>query len=234
MNTISSFSIKLGSREYPPLLSYIPNPPKVFYCKGQIDDEIFKNCLAVVGSRRMSSYGKRVIKYLFSTFSKNITIVSGFMRGVDAEAHNQAINFGLKTIAVLPCGVDYVHPEYQIDLYKKIILKGGVIFSEYCGNLKPDIWMYPRRNRIVAGLSKAVLVVESSLNSGSLITANLAKSFNRPVFVIPGSIFSETSKGNMKISNEFAISVGSSSYINEFMNLKSSNNIKSRQIYLNL
>ena len=217
--------INLLSEMYPELLCKVPKPPNCLYCKGNLDRKIFSNCLAVVGSRRMSAYGKKVIEHLFSTLSKDITIVSGFMSGVDAEAHFQAMRFGLKTIAVMPCGIDYIHPENQSDLYYKIISSEGLILSEYEGDFRPKVWTYPRRNRIVAGLSKAVLVIEASANSGSLITANFAKSYGRNVFVVPGSIFSDLSKGKMQIGNEFAKSIDSGLYINKFMGLKSLSNI---------
>ena len=210
--------INLDNTKYPPLLREIPNPPKCLYYKGSLDERIFDKCLAVVGSRHMTGYGKKVIEYLFKTLSKDITIVSGFMSGVDVEAHEQALRFGLKTIAVMPCGIDHVYPRNQLNLYCKIISSGGLILSEYCGDLNPEIWMYPRRNRIVAGISKATLVIEASCDSGSVMTANIANSFGRRVFAVPGSIFSALSKGKVQMCNEYAKSVDSSFSINKYMN----------------
>jgi len=201
---------------YPEMLAEVPSPPQKIYFKGNYCSEIFQNCLAVVGSRKMSVYGVRVIEKFFSVLHKDISIVSGFMSGVDAEAHRRAIKLGLRTIAVMPCGIDYIHPENQTDLYEEILNNDGLILSEFEGDFKPKFWTYPKRNRIVAGLSRAVLVVEASKNSGSLITARMANSYGRRVFVVPGSIFSNLSEGKTQISNEFAINIDSGFSINEF------------------
>lgn len=204
--------------KYPKMLRQIPSPPKKLYYKGNYNENIFENCLAVVGSRKMSPYGERVLEKIFLTLSPEITIVSGFMHGVDAEAHRKALKFGLITIAVMPCGVDLVHPNDQRKLYEEIISK-GLVLSEYEGCFEPKIWTYPRRNRVVAGLSKAVLVIEAAIESGSLITARIAHSFGRDVFVVPGSIFSELNSGKVQISNEFAKTIDSGFYINKYFNL---------------
>ena len=216
--------MNITSRLYPKMLKDTPHPPRTLYFKGNFYPEIFDHCVAVVGSRKMSFYGQKVIEKIFSVLSKKITIVSGFMTGVDAEAHSQALRFGLKTIAVMPCGINRVHPEGQEDLYKKI-LKENLIMSEYDGNFEPKIWTYPRRNRIVAGISSVVLVIEASENSGSLITARLANSYGRKVCVIPGSIFSNLSSGKIQISNEFAYSIDSGCYINEYLGLENYNEV---------
>ncbi|HPD73829.1 MAG TPA: DNA-processing protein DprA [bacterium] len=209
---------------YPKMLLQIPSPPKKLYFKGNYSEKIFENSLAVVGSRKMSPYGERALEKIFSTLSPEITIVSGFMHGVDAEAHRKALKFGLNTIAVMPCGVDLVHPGDQKNLYEEIVSKGLVI-SEYDGYFEPKVWTYPRRNRVVAGLSRAVLVIEAALNSGSLITARMAHSFGREVFVVPGSIFSDLNSGKVQISNEFAKTIDSGSYINKYFNLNCTGNM---------
>jgi len=212
--------VNISDFSYPKLLKEIPSPPKKIYFKGNYCPEIFRNCLAVVGSRRMSIYGVKVIEKIFSVLSREISVVSGFMSGVDAESHKQAIRFGLKTIAVMPCGIDYIHPESQADLYENILKNKGLILSEFPGNFKPKTWTYPKRNRIVAGLSRAVLVIEASEKSGSLITARMANCYGREVFVVPGSIFSNLSKGKIQISNEFATNIDSGFYINSFFGFK--------------
>jgi len=217
--------IKFSESIYPKLLKNIPNPPSNLYFKGNFCEEIFENCVAIVGSRNMSFYGKKVVEKFLSVFSKNITIVSGFMMGVDAESHRQAIKFGLKTIAVMPCGVDYIHPEDQVGLYNDILSNNGMVISEYKGDFKPRIWTYPRRNRIVAGLSKAVIVVEAAKNSGSLITARIANSYGKEVFAVPGNIFSNLSLGKVQILNEFAKAIDSGFYINKKLGLKSNQDI---------
>lgn len=207
--------VLLKDKEYPDLLKKIgSDSPKKLYYKGKWDTEIFKNCLAVVGSRQMTFYGKNVVtKIVSEVASAGITIVSGFMYGVDAQAHKTALDVGARTIAVMPCGIDIIHPEYQEDLYKKIVNNQGLIISEFEGNFLPSTWTYPRRNRIIAGLSKAVLVIEAGLKSGSLITANYAKKYNREIFAIPGQIFSENSKGTLQLIKQGATIVTSAEEI---------------------
>jgi len=119
-------------------------------------------------------------------------------------AHQTAVKVGGRTIAVMPCGIDRISPEDQEDLYNEIIENDGMIISEYEGDMAPALWTYPRRNRIVAGLSKAVLVIEAGEKSGSLITANLAKKFKRKVFAIPGPITSSVSVGTNMLIKEGA------------------------------
>lgn len=190
-------TIAIDNDKYSDLLKQIgKQAPKQLYCKGNAD--LFKSdCLAVVGSRRMTIYGRQITEKLVGQISANgITIVSGFMYGVDATAHKTAVESGgSKTIAVMPCGIDRVHPEYQVKLYNDILESGGLIISEYEGDAQPGYWTYPARNRIVAGLSKAVLVIEAGEKSGSLITANLAIKFNRKLFAVPGFITSVNSFG---------------------------------------
>jgi len=161
------------------------------------DNSIFNNCLSVIGSRRLTSYGKQALEQLVSQIAASgITIVSGFMSGGDAVAHRSALQVGGRTIAVMPCGIDRIHPQDQEELYHDILENNGLIISEYEGEMQPTLWTYPRRNRIVAGLSKALLIVEAGEKSGCLITANYAKKFKRKIFVVPGPITSSVSKGS--------------------------------------
>src|SRR3989338_2878201 len=202
---------------YPALLREIPDAPARLYYKGTWTEELFTDCLAVVGSRHMTSYGRRATEQIVGEVaSAGVTIVSGFMYGVDATAHKAAVDAGGKTIAVMPCGIERIHPEYQKDLYEKIIETGGIILSEWDGDSMPQLWTYPKRNRIVAGLAKATLVVEAGLESGSLITADLAKKFGRKLFAVPGPITSEVSKGTGKLMQEGASLVQSANDILEF------------------
>ena len=204
MNVVNS-----EDKKYPALLKKIgKDAPKQLYWKGNYSEEILKNCLAVVGSRHLTSYGKQVIEKLVTEIAASgITIVSGFMYGGDATAHKAALRAGGRTIAVMPCGIDLVHPEYQQDLYAEILNEQGLVISEYEGAMQPSNWTYPRRNRIVAGLSRAVLVVEAGLKSGSLITANFAKKFGRKIFAVPGPITSEVSQGTNQLIKEGATAV---------------------------
>jgi DNA processing protein len=150
----------------------------------------------------LTSYGKEAAEQLVSQIASprpagqaGITIVSGFMYGGDAAAHQAAIKVGGRTIAVMPCGIDLIHPEHQKELYQEILNNKGLIISEYKGEMKPALWSYPQRNRIVAGLSQAVLVLEAGEKSGTLITANYAKKFKRKIFALPGPITGSVSKG---------------------------------------
>ena len=136
--------------------------------------------------------------------ASGITIVSGFMYGGDAIAHEAAVKAGGRTIAVMPCGINKIHPEYQEDLYNEILENNGLIISEYEGDMGPVLWTYPQRNRIIAGLSKALLVVEAGEKSGCLITANYAKKFNRKIFAVPGPISGSVSVGTNKLIKEGA------------------------------
>ncbi len=197
--------IAIEDKEYPVFLKKINDPPKKLFYKGEWDAKIFENCLAVVGSRRMTTHGKRAAELLAGEVAaRGITIVSGFMYGVDATAHRAALNANGRTIAVMPCGIDLIHPEYQEELYNDILENNGLIVSEYEGDFQPTLWTYPRRNRIVAGLSKAVLVIEAGIKSGSLITANWAKKFERKIFAVPGPIFSSVSKGTNQLIKDGA------------------------------
>jgi len=216
--------ITLQDKKYPRLLKEIKDPPKKLYYKGNWDSEIFENCLAVVGSRQMTSYGRRVVQDIVSQLAAaGLTIVSGFMYGIDAASHKACLRAGGRTIAVMPCGIDLIHPEDQKDLYLEILNNKGLVISEYEGGFLPGLWTYPQRNRIVAGLSKAALIVEAGLKSGSLITANFAKQFGRKVFAIPGPITSETSKGTLQLLKEGAILVTSAQDILEYYPLRKRN-----------
>jgi len=198
--------ITLRDKNYPALLRKIgKDAPEKIYYKGEWNNEIFENCLAVVGSRRLTSYGRKMTEQLVTEIAASgVTIVSGFMYGGDEAAHRAAAEAGGRTIAVMPCGIDMIHPEYQEELYKKILENKGLIISEFEGSFPPANWTYPRRNRIVAGLSKAVLIVEAGLNSGTLITAEYAKKFGRKIFAVPGPLTSEVSKGTAQLIKEGA------------------------------
>ena len=211
--------VKIGSSMYPELLKGIPSPPEKIYYKGGWDASIFENCLAVVGSRRMTAYGKQITTKLVSEISNaGVTIVSGFMYGIDATAHKAAVDVGGKTIAVMPCGIDMIHPQYQESLYNEILENNGLVISEFEGSFPPAIWTYPKRNRIVAGLSKATMVVEAGKKSGSLITANFAKSYKRKLFVVPGPLTSINSEGVLQLIREGAGIVTSTKDILETYN----------------
>jgi DNA processing protein len=178
---------------------------KKLYYKGNWDEKIFEDCLSVVGSRRLTSYGRRATEQIVTECAAaGITIVSGFMYGGDEAAHSACVKAGGRTIAVMPCGVDVIFPENQKELYNKILENNGLIISEYEPGFKPTIYSFVQRDRIVAGLCKAVLVTEASLGSGSLITAKYAKQMNKKIFALPGQIFSSVSQGTNKLIKEGA------------------------------
>ena len=207
----------MESTEYPALLRKLKDPPKQLYIKGNYCPEIFEKCLAVVGSRKMTDYGKQVTQFLIPQIvGWGITVVSGFMYGIDAEAHRSALSVGGKTIAVMPCGIDLVCPDFQQELYDSILDNDGLIISEYPGDVEPKMWTFPRRNRIVAGLSQATLVIEAGEKSGSLITADIAKKLGRAVFTVPGSIINPSLKGNWQLITDGATETLSGCEIRHF------------------
>ena len=187
--------ITINDDIYPECLKEISDPPEKLYYKGNLELLKSKRMIAVVGTRNPSSYGKLCCEYMIKKMSKaNITIVSGFAKGIDSIAHKTSLLTGTKTIAVIASGLDIVYPASNLSLYKEIEEK-GLILTEYEAGTKPFKGNFPQRNRIIAALSKGVIVVESKDRGGSLITADLALEYNRDVYAIPGDIFSEYSKG---------------------------------------
>ena len=180
---------------YPQCLKEISNPPLKLYYKGNLDLLKDERLIAVVGTRNPSSYGKLCCEYMVKKMSRaNITIVSGFAKGIDSIAHKTSLLTDGKTIAVIASGLDIVYPASNLSLYREIEEK-GLILSEYEAGVKPFKSNFPQRNRIIAGLSRGTIVVESKDRGGSLITADLALEFNRDVYAVPGDVFSEYSKG---------------------------------------
>ncbi len=211
--------IKISDKNYPKPLRDLSDPPKILYSVGDLQSINFKKCLAVVGSRRMTQYGRSVVDRFIPDFvSADVTIVSGFMYGIDTQAHKVTIDNGGRTIAVFACGVDICYPPENEKLYDRIISSGGVLVSEYPLGTKPQLWTFPRRNRIVAALSLlGTFVVEAAENSGSLVTAKLAKKLKRTVYTIPGPITSTSSAGtNYILKNKKAKFIVNSSDIVAF------------------
>ena len=187
--------ITINDDVYPECLKEISNPPLKLYYKGNLDLLKEERLIAVVGTRNPSSYGKLCCEYMVKKMSRaNITIVSGFAKGIDSIAHKTSLLTDGKTIAVIASGLDIVYPASNLSLYREIEEK-GLILSEYEAGVKPFKSNFPQRNRIIAGLSKGTIVVESKDRGGSLITADLALEFNRDVYAVPGDVFSEYSKG---------------------------------------
>ena len=187
--------ITIDDDMYPESLKEISNPPLKLYYKGNLDLLKEERLIAVVGTRNPSSYGKLCCEYMVKKMSRaNITIVSGFAKGIDSIAHKTSLLTDGKTIAVIASGLDIVYPASNLSLYREIEEK-GLILSEYEAGVKPFKSNFPQRNRIIAGLSRGTIVVESKDRGGSLITADLALEFNRDVYAVPGDVFSEYSKG---------------------------------------
>lgn len=178
-----------------PRLSDLSSPPKDLFLSGSSDNTLFENCVAIVGSRRMTSYGKQVIEQIIPplVLAKK-TIISGFMYGVDQYAHKICIENGGKTIAVLGWGIAVALEDSDRQLADNIVTHGGALVSEW-ESQKAALWTFPARNRIVAALAKEVIVIEAAYKSGSLITAQIAKKLNRTLWAVPGPITSSTSRG---------------------------------------
>lgn len=199
--------ITLGTK-YPKDLLDIPRAPFLFYTKGDRSLLFDPKKIAVVGTRKMTSYGETVTESFTSALVQNgCTIVSGLAMGVDGVAHRTALNCGGRTIAVLGSGVDVCTPMENFTLYKNIITHGGLIISESVPGTYPVKGSFPSRNRIIAGLSNAVLVPEGAVDSGSLITANYAFDFLRKVYAIPGPITSRVSHGPYELVKKGALFV---------------------------
>ncbi|MDX2108486.1 MAG: DNA-processing protein DprA [Candidatus Melainabacteria bacterium] len=186
---------------YPYLLRDIADAPLVLYMKGKLTPRDFAHCVAIVGTRTPTSYGQKHAKEISKNLSlQGATIVSGMALGVDSYAHWGAIENNAKTIAVLGCGIDICYPSSNKNLYKKLAEEGsGAVISEFYPGTKPEKWMFPARNRIVSGLSQATIVIEAGLNSGALITCELAFEQNRHTFALPGRIDNDMSRGCHKL-----------------------------------
>ncbi len=197
---MSQGEVEISDDRYPDSLKAVVSPPKVLYYQGEWDPRLFGTTLAVVGSRQMSVYGKRCVDLLVGEVAQyGVTIISGFMYGVDAAAHRRCLEVGGRTIAVLPCGLEYSYTGDERSLYQEILEKGGLVVSEYKEAISPQRWVYPKRNRIVAGLGVATLVIEAGFNSGSIITANITSALEKKVMAVPGSIFSPVSRGTLEL-----------------------------------
>ncbi len=182
---------------YPKLLSQIHDAPKILYCRGNLD-LLESDCFAVVGTRKLTSYGKEAANNIVGGLvGAGFTIVSGLAMGIDTVAHQAALDNDGKTIAVLGSGLNekVIYPKTNIHLTENILEKSGLLISEYQPDFKATEWTFPRRNRIISGLSKGVLVIEADKESGALITAKCALDQNRDVFAVPGSILSPRSVG---------------------------------------
>jgi DNA processing protein len=188
-------SVRRGRPGYPPLLAELHDPPSQLHLRGGPSELLARPSVAIVGARSCSSYGAQVARELAQSLAAaGLVIVSGLARGIDAEAHRGALAAGGLTVAVLGCGIDRDYPRAHAELARRIA-ESGLIVSEYPPGVEPSPWRFPARNRIIAGLARATVVVEARERSGALITADFALELGREVFAIPGEITSSLSAG---------------------------------------
>ena len=224
---------KLLEKEFPKPLLEIPQPPKELWICGQwpeeIEDQVY---LCVVGSRRFTSYGREACEKIIDGLKGYpIVIVSGFAMGIDTIAHKSAIKNNLKTIVFPGSGLsnEAMYPKTNVRMIEEIVNSGGCLISEFDPNFKATQWSFPMRNRLMAGLCKATLIIEAEEKSGTLITARLATEYNRDVLAIPGSIFSQSSKGTNKLIRQGAAPVTSAEDVLEALGFELPNDNESIQ-----
>jgi len=194
--------VTINDESYPYYLKNIYDPPIVLYYKGELIKS--ENTIAIVGSRKATSYGMQVAENLsYEAALRGITIVSGMARGIDTYAHKGALKAKSRTIAILGCGLDVVYPKENMELMENIINNGAVV-TEYLPGVMPLKFNFPARNRIISGISLGVVIVEAAAGSGSLITASYALEQGREVFAVPGNIDRANSEGTNKLIKEGA------------------------------
>jgi DNA processing protein len=190
--------ITWNEESYPQALKSIDQPPPVLYVRGTLKSEDAW-AVAIVGTRRISAYGRQVADDLGTYLAANgVTVISGLARGVDAIAHQAVVKSGGRTIAILGCGVDQIYPPEHEQLAGKIMSNGALV-SDYAPGTPPDASNFPPRNRIISGMAQATVVVEAGDTSGALITAQFAVDQGREVFAVPGNIYALQSKGTNKL-----------------------------------
>lgn len=178
-------TLYIENKNYPNQLKKITNPPKKLYVEGNINN-LNSNCISVVGSRCCTEYGKKWCeKFVEELIKYDVTIVSGLAIGIDTIAHKTAVELGGNTIAVLPCGLNNIYPRKNVNLYNKIIKNGGTAITEYTEFTEAQSKYFLKRNRIVAGLSIGVLVIEAAYRSGTSVTAKFAVEQEKNVYCIP-------------------------------------------------
>lgn len=192
-------AVTYGNAHYPSRLKHIPDPPMCLYCLGDIGLFTEERIISIVGTRRLTRYGKDACKMFTRELCANgFTITSGLARGADTAAHVTALESGGKTIAVLGNGLDKVYPSENLELYRDIARK-GLIITEYPLGTQPFSYNFPLRNRIISGISDALLVVEAGEKSGTMITVDYALDHGKDVFAVPGNIFNDQSKGTNEL-----------------------------------
>lgn len=205
---------QLTTKEFPPLLREIPDKPKRLFIRSALPEG--REYLCVVGSRGPSAYGRRMAQMLIAGLAgQRVCIVSGLAMGIDAEAHLAALSAGLPTVAVLPSSCDdaSIYPAGNRALARRILAQGGALLSEEEGPHRPQLYDFPKRNRIGAGMSRATLIVEAGEQSGTLITARLAMDYNREVLAVPHELMREGGAGVNRLIRDGATLVRQSADI---------------------
>lgn len=202
-NSVQSYFFE--DEAFPYRLNQVPDGPLMLFARGNCDWN-GNRTLAIVGTREPTEYGQEVTRRLIeSCHARNIVTVSGLAYGIDTWAHRYSLDYNIPTIAVLGHGLDRIYPDKNKSISQLVLDAGGVLLTEFPPGTNPDRVNFPKRNRIVAGMSDATVVVESKRSGGSLITARLANDYNRDVFAVPGNITKESSRGcNMLIENDEA------------------------------
>jgi len=200
---------KLPKNKFPKALLEIPQPPEDLWIIGELPkEELIYLC--VVGSRKNTTYGREACEKIIAGLKGYpIVIVSGFAMGIDTIAHKKAIQTGLKTVVFPGSGLspEAIYPKSNVRFMEEVVEQGGCLISEFEPDFKATQWSFPMRNRLMAGISKAVLIIEAEERSGTLITARLTTEYNRDLLVVPGSIFSSNSKGVNKLLHQGATPV---------------------------
>ncbi len=207
---------------FPEQLKSIYDAPTLIYTQGDLT-HLRERSIAIVGTRKATPYGREITRKIVSDLMNlNVTVISGLAYGIDIEAHRQAIKSGLSTYGVLASGLDLIYPQQHWKTAQEMLEKGGLI-SENPPGTKPDARLFPARNRIIAGLADATLVVEAADKGGALITANIANSYNKPVFAVPGNLGLTYSTGtNMLLSQQKALVYTSTADLSHHLNWETS------------
>lgn len=212
----------LAGEDIPRLIRMIPDPPDHLWIEGNLPDPDIYRYLCIIGARRHSAYGRQAVEELIGGLAgHNICIVSGLAFGIDSIAHRAALDAGLPTIAFPGSGLDrsVLYPQTHLELAEDILSAGGALVSEFEPLIACQVWTFPQRNRLMAAISHATLIIEASESSGTLITARLALDYNRDVLALPGQIFSPLTYGPHRLIRDGAIPITSSDDILEALGL---------------
>lgn len=214
---------ELPQNEWPELIGEMHDAPKRLFIRGSLPDPDIYRYICIVGSRTHSPQSRDACERLIAGLAGHmVCIVSGLALGIDGIAHRAALAAGLPTIAIPGSGLDAptIYPQAHAQLAEEIINSGGALLSEFADGGSPGVWSFPRRNRIMAGIAHATLIVEGGAKSGTLITARLAMEYNRDVLVVPGPIFSPQCEGSNKLLRDGATPITSSADILEALGIR--------------